>query len=593
MSDRNQPALEEYALLSDRQTAALVAHGSVDWFCVPRFDSPSVFTRLLGGPESGYWRIAPANARETGRSYRAGSFVLDTRWAGAHGLATTTDFLARGSDAGAMGGVTLVREVHCTQGRIEVDVDLVIRFDYGRVVPWVRRRRDADGARVLYAIAGPHSLTLHGPSLTAVGRAHRERFRLTAGETLVWALTWFPSHLEPPTRPDTAAELDRVVTDWARWRSKVAVAGPYAGAIGDSLAVLRALTLRPTGGIVAAPTTSLPEEIGGERNWDYRYTWLRDSAFTIEALAAHGHHQVAEHWRSWLLRAIAGDSDDLQIVYGVDGRRRLPENILDHLTGYQGSAPVRIGNAAYTQYQADVIGEVMIALSRLRDAGIADDRFSWALQKNLLALLERRIDTPDRGIWEVRGDPRFFTHGRVLMWAAFDRGIDAVERYGRSGPVTRWRRHRSRLRSEILQRGVRDGAFVQHYDTDAVDAALLQIPQTGFVAPDSEVMLATVARIEAELLDPYGFVRRYVTDGSDGVRGGEGAFLMCTFWLVEQYAGSGRRAEASALLDRLLGVRNDLGLLAEEYDAATGRMLGNFPQAFSHLALIRAAEALS
>lgn len=595
-----QPPIGDYALLTDRQTAALVAHGSIDWLCVPRFDSPAVFARLLGDRGNGFWRVAPAadhgsegEPRETGRRYRDGSFVLDTDWATPSGTATTTDFLAHNTGDLASVSATAIRQVHCTGGTVEVDVELVMRFDYGRVVPWVRRRDDPDGAPTLQAIAGAHSLTLHGPALTGSDRAHRGRFRLAAGESLTWTLTWQPSHLPPARAVDAEVELARVLDDWGTWRRAVPCRGPYAGPIADSLAVLRALTLHRTGGIVAAATTSLPEQVGGKRNWDYRYTWLRDSAFTIQVLARHGHHHAALHWRDWLLRAIAGDPEDLQIMYGVAGARHLPESTLDHLAGYRDSRPVRLGNGAYTQYQADVVGEVLMALADLRDGGHTDDRFSWQLQVHLLRLLESRLDVPDRGIWEVRGEPHRFTHGRVLMWAAFDRGVQAVERHGLPGPVERWRRIRDDLREQVWRHGVRDGAFVQHDETDAVDAALLQIPQTGFVAADSDVMLATVARIERDLVDAHGFVRRYATDGSDGVAGTEGAFLMCTFWLVEQYARSGRRDEATDLMERLLAVRTDLGLLAEEYDAQTGELLGNFPQAFSHLALIRAAEALS
>lgn len=565
----------------------------MDWLCLPRFDSPAVFARLLGTPGNGYWRIVPVAGTEVARRYRDGSFVLDTRWATPTGEATSTDFLARSTGALSNVPVSAVRRVTCTSGTIELDVELVMRFDYGRVRPWVRRRHDPDGQEVLHAIVGPDSLTLHGPMLTASGYTHRDCFHLDAGESLTWTLTWQPSHLDVPANLDVDAELAAAVQDWRAWRSAVPISGPYAEVISDSLAVLRALTLHRTGGIVAAPTASLPELIGGERNWDYRYTWLRDSAFTIEALVAFGHHHVARHWRDWLLRAIAGDPDDLQIMYGVAGERDLTELIVDHLSGYRGSKPVRIGNGAHVQYQADVIGEVMIALDQLRAAGIGEDDSSWQLQVNLLGFLEKRLDLPDHSIWETRATPHFFTHSRVMMWAAFDRGVRAVEEFGYPGPIDHWRQRRAELHDEIWSRGVRGGAFVQHYDTDAVDAALLQIPNTGFVARDSEVMLATVERIERELVDTHGFVRRYIPDGSDGLAGGEGSFLMCTFWLVEQYAQSGRREDAIRLMDQLLGVRNDLGLLAEEYDSDAGALLGNFPQAFSHLALIRAAQALS
>lgn len=587
-----QPWIEDYALLSDRQNAALVAHGRVDWWCVPRFDSRSVFTALIGGDEDGHWRITPVDATESGRTYRAGSFILDTSWEGPEGAATTTDFLVHSPRRAVGAGVCLVREVACTRGRIDVDVELVIRFDYGTVVPWVRHRECSDGSPALHATGGPNSVTLHGPDLTPQDKSHRGRFSLTEGQTLTWTLTWQPAHLPPAAAPDVPAERERILADWRDWRADTVTTGPYADVIDDSLAVLRALTHRETGGVVAAATCSLPEEIGGERNWDYRFTWLRDSALTIQALVAHGQSRAAEDWRDWLLRAIAGGIEDLQIMYGVAGERHLDEHTLDHLPGYHGSTPVRVGNGAYTQYQADVIGEVMLALAALRDAGLADDAFSWPLQVRLLDLLEDRFDTPDHGIWEVRGEPHHFTHGRVLMWSAFDCGIRAVEDYGLDGPADRWRELRDRLADEVRTHGIHDGAFVQHYGGDEVDAALLQIPHTGFVAADSDVMLATVARIEAELLDGHGFVRRYRTDGSDGLAGGEGSFLMCSFWLAQQYAASGRRGDAAVLLDRLLALRNDVGLLAEEYDAETGHLLGNFPQAFSHLALIAAAEVL-
>ncbi|WP_370891640.1 glycoside hydrolase family 15 protein [Janibacter sp. GXQ6167] len=588
-----QAPVGDYALLSDRQTAALIAHGQVAWWCVPRFDSPAVFAALLGDEDNGHWTVAPVDGVERRRGYREGSFVLDTVWDTPGGRAVTTDALVGHRGVAAPERVTLVREVRCESGVIEVASELVMRFDYGRTVPWVRRTADRRGEPVLHAIAGPDSLTLHGPDLTASLQAHRGRHRLTAGQSLAWSLTWQPAHLDPVGALDIPRAIEEMVTDWQAWRAAVPVVGPYAGSVADSLAVLRALTARRTGGIVAAPTTSLPEHIGGERNWDYRYTWLRDSALTIQILASHGHPHVAQHWRDWLLRAIAGDPEDLQIMYGIAGERHLAEHTLSHLAGYQGSAPVRIGNEAYHQYQADVVGEVMMALAALREAGIAEDDFSWQLQLSLLELLERRLDTPDRGIWEVRGEPHWFTHGRVLMWTAFDRGVRAVVDYGLDGPAERWARHRDRLHREIFQRGVRGGTFVQHYDTDAVDAALLQIPQTGFVAADSPVMLATVARIEDELMTKEGFVRRYLTDGSDGIAGGEGVFLMCTFWLAEQHARTGRRDEAIALMDRLLGLRNDLGLLSEEYSPEADVLLGNYPQAFSHLALVRAAEAIT
>ena len=591
-----QPPIRDYAILADRQTAPLLAHGSIDWLCVPQFDSASVFSRLLGDPDASHWSIVPVGGTETSRAYREGSFVLDTEWSTPSGAARTTDFMpireGEGEDPALEDTVTIVRRIECTEGEIDIDHELVMRFDYGKVVPWVRQDRTRAGDHVLVALAGPDSLALYGPRLRSDGRSHSGSFHISAGQQLTWVLIWRASYRPIAETPDVDDELDKTLAHWRAWQAHLRSEGDYAEAVDRSLAVLRALTLHRSGGIVAAATTSLPEAIGGERNWDYRFTWLRDSAFTISALARHGHHRVARHWRQWLLRAIAGDPEDLQIMYGVAGERELPERTLDHLAGYRGSSPVRVGNGAVAQYQADVIGEVMVSLARLRDHGLDEDDFSWQLQVSLLDHLAHQLDVPDRGIWEVRGEPHLFTHGRVMMWAAFDRGVQAVERHGLEGPVERWRRHRDDLRAEILAKGVKDGCFVQHYDTDAMDAALLQIPQTGFVAYDSDVMLATVGRIERELLDD-GFVRRYVTDGSDGLSGEEGAFLMCTFWLVEQYARSGRRDEARVLMDRLLGVGNDLGLFSEEYDPRSDRLLGNFPQAFSHLALIRAADALA
>lgn len=586
------PKISDYAFLSDRHTGALVAHGSIDWLCLPRFDSPAVLTRLLGTDEHGYWRIAPVDAHETRRAYRGRSFVLDTWWDTPDGQVMTTDWFAQNESATSP-EVRLVRSVTCKEGTADIDHDLVLRFDYGQATPWVRKVTDPDGQSVILAMAGPDAVTLHGPALDGEDRAHRRRFHLEAGQTLTWTLTWHPSYAPIPRAIDTDEALARLVADWEQWHESVGTHGAYSDAVDRSLDVLRALTVHRTGGIVAAPTTSLPESLGGGRNWDYRYTWLRDSAFTIDALARHGHLHVAGHWRDWLLRAIAGDSQDLQIMYGVDGTRTLTERTLDHLPGYRGSTPVRVGNDAYTQYQADVVGEVMLALDQLREAGVAEDDFSWSLQCNLMSLLESRLDELDHGIWEVRGEPHRFTHGRVMMWAALDRAVRAVETQGLKGPVHRWTGHRDALRDEILHRGVHDGGFVQHYDTDAVDAALLQIPQTGFIAPDDPIMLRTVERIEHDLVDDHGFVQRYPTDGTDGLSGSEGSFLMCTFWLVEQYARSGRRDDAITLMERLLAIRSDLGLLSEEYDPTTQTMLGNYPQAFSHLALIRAADALS
>lgn len=584
------PRIEDYAMLSNRRSAALVAGGSVDWLCVPRFDSPAVFCRLLADADGSRWLVAPKDGIITSRGYRETSFVLDCRWTTPTGRAVTTDLLPVGQWHDR---VALIRSVACTAGSVEVDFELIIRFGYGAILPWVRQTRDPTGAEVLYAQAGPDSLTLHGPLPRAEGNSHRARYTLSAGESLVWTLSWQPSYRPIPVGIDADTAIAETMVDCRSWHADLDVTGPYAEAVTRSMAVLRALTLHETGGIVAAPTTSLPELVGGERNWDYRYCWLRDSALTISALVGHGHHRLAEDWRQWLLRAIAGDPDDLQIMYGAAGERELPERELHNLGGYRGSRPVRIGNRAVTQYQADVIGEVMIALAGLRNAGLTEDEFSWSLQVQLLALLEKRVMLPDQGIWEMRGEPHYFTQGRVMMWAAFDAGARAVTSQGLPGPQRRWRELGDRLRSEVLAQARRAGCFVQHDRTDAVDASLLRIPQTGFVAYDDPLMLATVARIEDELVDAHGFVRRYRPTGADGLSGGEGSFLMCSLWLVEQYAVTGRRAEAIALMDKVLAARSDIGLLAEEYDPIEQTLLGNYPQAFSHLALIRAADALS
>jgi len=591
-----QPPIADYAILADRQTAPLLAHGSIDWLCVPQFDSGAVFSRLLGDPDDSHWSIVPTDGTEQERHYREGSFILDTTWTTPTGAALCTDFMptreGNGEDPALDNTVTIARSIECTEGEIDVDHELVVRFDFGATRPWIRQGRTDAGDHVLLAIAGPNSLALYGPRLQANDGRHTGRFHISAGQRLTWVLMWRPAYRPIADAPNVDDELERTLEHWREWHSSLSNDGVYGEAVTRSLSVLRALTLHRTGGIVAAVTTSLPEAIGGERNWDYRYTWLRDSAFTISALSRHGHHTVARQWREWLLRAIAGDPDDLQIMYTIDGERELPERVLGSLAGYRGSTPVRIGNAAVDQYQADVIGEVLISLGHLRDDGLDEDDFSWQLQVSLLQYLGQQLGVKDQGMWESRGDAHFFTHGRVMMWAAFDRGVQAVERYGLQGPVDEWREHRDALREEILSKGVKDGYFVQHYDTTAVDASALQIPQTGFVAYDSEVMLATVDRIEHQLMDDSGFVRRYIADGSDGFDSQEGEFLMCTFWLVEQYARSGRSEDARVLMDKLIGVGNDLQLFSEEYDAKSGQLLGNFPQAFSHLALIRAADAI-
>jgi GH15 family glucan-1,4-alpha-glucosidase len=590
--------LEDYALLSDQHTAALVSReGSVDWLCFPRFDSRACLAAILGTPDDGRWLLAPPDGAVVARRYIEDTFVLETDWETPTGTLTVTDYLPIGSEPETR-TADLVRSVRCTSGEVAVAHDLRLRFDFGSATPWVRTvTRDDDGPRApeIHAVAGPDALVLRGPMLSVTKEACRGEFALSAGDELTWSLTWSPSYVEDSQpRPDQLTPV-ATIRFWREWAAGIDATGPYADAVRRSLLVLRALTERLTGGIVAAPTTSLPEDFGGERNWDYRYVWLRDSALTIEALLMHGFVSGAHHWRQWLLRAVAGDPQDLRIMYGLDGSRHLPEFELPHLVGYEGSTPVRIGNGAAGQYQADVVGEVMCALALAREAGLEETEFSWDLQREMLDFAMRHLDEPDHGIWEMRGTPAFFTHGRAMMWAAFDRAVRAVETGGLPGDVETWRRVRDQLRDEVLTRGWSEeaGSFTQSYSTTEVDASLLQLPHVGLVDYDDPRMLATVARIEAELIDEHGFVRRYRTATvEDGIRGDEYPFLICSFWLVEQYARSGRTADGRALMERLLGVTTDLGLLAEEYDPVAGRLAGNFPQAFSHLGLVRAADAL-
>lgn len=553
--------------------------------CLPRFDSAAVFTSLLGTPEHGRWLIAPEGGTVIDRQYEDGTFVLRTRWRTPTGEAEVTEFMPAGD-----GRADLVREVTCVAGTVEIRSELILRLDYGATIPWAHRVGDA-----LTAIAGPDQYVLRGPSLEAGDKRHVGRHELGAGETATWVLTWSNSWADLPVPLDIVGALDDTRRIWRTWDDAVVVDRRWADAVRRSLLVLRALTHADTGGIVAAPTTSLPEDPGGERNWDYRYCWLRDSALTLESLLAHGGADAAANWRDWLLRAIAGDPDDLQIMYGVGGERSLAEHTLDHLPGYLDSAPVRVGNGAVKQYQADVVGEVMIALAKLREAGVHEDDFSWPLQRAMLTYTIARMDEKDQGLWEMRGEPHYFTHSRVMMWAAFDRGVRAIDGHGLDGPREEWARFRDQLRAEILEHGVdpSTGAFRQTSGQSEVDASLLQIAQSGFVAYDDPLMLSTVEKIEHDLLRD-GLVLRYRTaSGKDGLAGSEHPFVACSFWLVEQYAMSGREADATALMDRLVGFTNDLGLLAEEYDASTNAQIGNFPQAFSHLALVRAADALT
>lgn len=595
--------IEDYAVIGDCRTAALVGvDGSIDWFCAPRFDAASVFGALLGDAEQGRWSLRPADAAATSaRSYATDTFTLVTRWVTEDGEVEVTDLMPRmeRTDAdGARGGPVrrsdVIRRVRGVRGHVTMRQELRVRFDYAASLPWMRQVGTAD-APVLLAVAGPDALVVRGPQLTPHDHRHLGDFTVSAGQTVDVQLTWFPAHLSAPPPLDVEAAIAATATWWRSWVRSCAEPGAYDEVVRRSLLVLRLLSHEETGGIVAAATTSLPEDFGGARNWDYRYVWLRDAALTLEALMHHGFTREAEAWRGWLLRAIAGDPADVQIMYGLAGERRLPEWVVPTLPGYGGSAPVRVGNAASDQYQADIFGEVMIALDAARHAGDDDDGFSWSLQVALLGEAERHLDRPDSGIWEVRGDARHFTHSRALLWAAFDRAICAVEYDGHSGPVDRWRAIRAGL-GERIERGGFDasiGAYVQYEGTTEVDAALLQLAQIGYVAYDDPRMLGTVARIEQTLLRD-GLLRRYRTESEvDGVPGDENAFLACSFWLVEQYAHTGRLDDAIALMDRVLAYRTDLDLLAEQVDPRTGRQAGNTPQALSHLALVRAADAIA
>ena len=587
--------IEDYALISDLHTGALVSRGgSVDWLCYPRFDSASVFAALLGNENHGRWLIAPAHdagvAELVEWKYVESTFVLQSRWRTEAGEVLVTDFMPM-HDRRA----SLARRIEGIAGSVPMRQELVVRFGYGDVLPWVRRTHEEGGPGIL-AMAGPDALLLRGTHLPhAADHRHAGEFTVEAGEKVDLELVWYPSHREQPTPLDFDVTLQSTIDYWQNWADSCEKQGEYDDIVKRSLLVLRALTHEDTGGIVAAPTTSLPEAFGGERNWDYRFCWLRDAALTLEAMMTHGYEDEASGWRNWLLRAVAGDPEDLQIMYSVSGERQLPEKVLGHLPGYADSAPVRIGNGAVNQYQADVVGEVMVALEKLRERGVNEDEFSWPLQHALLGFLEKHFDSKDHGIWEMRGEPAYFTHSRVMMWAAFDRGARAVREYGLKGEADRWEELRDTLRQEILAQGYDSqvNSFTQYYGTTLVDASLLQLPQVGFIDYDDPMMLGTVARLEEQLLDRHGLLLRYRTESAiDGLAPGEHPFLACSFWLVEQYAHTGRLEDAKRLMDQLVGYANELGLLSEEYDAENARMAGNFPQAFSHLALVRAADAI-
>ncbi|QCB93505.1 glycoside hydrolase family 15 protein [Cellulomonas shaoxiangyii] len=586
-----QSPIGDYAVIGDGHTAALVSlHGSVDWLCLPRFDSDACFAALLGTPDHGRWLLTVPDATEVTRRWRGDSFVLETTYRSPSGTAVVTDAMPLGD-----GRADLVRRVVCTQGEVVVAHEWTVRLGYGSVEPWVRHERDPEGNDTIRALAGPDSLVLRGDRLPhAVDRHHRDEVVLAAGEHLELALTWIPSWAEVPPRLTIEDRVDSTAIAWGLWARDCAYAGPYREAVVRSLLVLRMLTDATTGGIVAAATTSLPESPGGARNWDYRFCWLRDAALTLEALIEQGFREEATEWRDWLMRAVAGDPRDLQIMYRLDGSRRLPELTLDHLPGYAGSRPVRVGNAAVGQVQHDVLGEVMSALATARVAGLAETDDSWSLQCHLVEALVADWREPDRGIWEVRGEPRHFTHSKVMAWAAVDRAVRAAETHGLDAPLERWRATRDEIHAEVLEHGwsAELGTFVQHYGARHTDASLLQLPQVGFLPAQDPRVLATIAAVRAELEVAPGLVLRYRTDRTDdGLAGAEAPFLACSFWLADALARADDLAGATAVLDALVPLGGELGLLAEQYDPATGRMLGNVPQALSHLALVRAAHS--
>ncbi|QJU54089.1 glycoside hydrolase family 15 protein [Herbiconiux sp. KACC 21604] len=583
--------IADYALIGDCHTAALVGtDGSIDWLCLPRFDSASTFGALLGTEEHGRWVVAPADPGATStRSYLDDTFVLVTRWQTEQGVAEVVDFMPMGA-----GRAEVVRRVRGVEGTVRLREELAIRFGYADALPWMRQAPEQGGNAVV-GVAGPDAVIVRGPALTASNHAHTAEFEVSEGDEIDIVLTWYPSHRNPPGALDVSEQLDDTLAWWREWASAAPVEGEYAEAVRRSLLVLRALTHAETGGIVAAATTSLPEQFGGARNWDYRYTWIRDASLTLSALMIYGYEAEAGHWRRWLLRAIAGDPADIQIMYGLSGERHLPEYELASLPGYQGSSPVRVGNDASTQYQGDIFGELMIALREARRIGVDEDQYSWPLQRSLLGFLEKTWQRPDNGIWEIRGPQQAFTHSRAMIWAAFACGVEAVEHYGLPGDAARWAELRDTIRAEIEEHGydAERNTFVQHYGGTQVDASLLLLGQIGFVAPDDPRMLGTVAQIEKELLRD-GLLMRYRTEtGVDGLAGGEHPFLACSFWLVGQYAHSGRLDDARALMSKLVALSNDVGLLSEEYDVEGRRQAGNTPQAFSHLALVRAADAIA
>jgi GH15 family glucan-1,4-alpha-glucosidase len=592
--------IEDYAVVGDTSTMALVGRdGSIDWLCMPRFDSEACFAKLLDDEDAGRWQICPRHWSKgvvtcTSRRYLPGTLLLETIWETETGKVRLLDAMPprdRHAD--------IVRRVEGLEGEVEMAMRWVVRFSYGSAVPWVRRVTDGEGLPGLLAVAGPDAVILRGDVLPeadhrGADRAHHSYFTVRKGDSVDLSMTWYPSHEPIPHMHDVGTGLQETEDFWSDWSSRSDYEGAYAEAVQRSLITLKAMTYGPTGGIVAAPTTSLPEQIGGSRNWDYRYCWLRDATLVLNALLSAGYVEEAGSWRSWLLRAVAGAPDQLQILYGLAGERHLPELDLDWLAGYEGSRPVRIGNAASQQFQLDVFGEVMSALYAAREAGLEGDGFSWSVQRAVMTHLEKVMDRPDSGLWEVRGPERHFTYSKVMTWVAFARAVRAVENHGVDGPVERWRELRDQVHAEICEKAWNDElqSFTQSYGGDELDASLLVMPTVGFLEGTDPRFLSTLAAIERTLRHGI-FVDRYETrEEIDGLPPGEGSFLACSFWLVSALALAGRVEEACQVFEELLALRNDVGLLAEEYDEKLDRMTGNFPQAFSHLALVEAATTL-
>jgi GH15 family glucan-1,4-alpha-glucosidase len=591
---RGSTLIRDYAVIGDMKTCALVSRdGSVDWLCLPRFDSPSSFTALLGTVDNGRWLLGPTEQARSTRRYVGDTFVLETTHETDTGVVKVTDVMPTADER-----ADIVRTVEGVRGTVRMRHEWVVRFSYGKITPWVSRHHGPGGThdRVITAVAGPDMLVLRGDRLPhAHDGKHVDEFDVSEGDRLTFSTTWAPSHLPIREQLESDVIVETTREEWQDWADRFEYRGPYRDIVVRSLLVLRLLTHSETGGIVAAPTTSLPEDVGGVRNWDYRFCWLRDASLTLEALMGSGFLEETKLWRRWLIRAVAGDPEDLQIMYAVDGSRDLAEREIGHLAGYADSRPVRIGNAAVSQRQTDVLGEVMMALAVGRDRGLDESERSWRIQRSLVEELAERWDEPDNGLWEIRGPLRHFTHSRVMVWAAFDRAIGGVEKHGLPGPVEKWRDLRERVREEVLAKGfnAERNTFTQHYDTDQVDASLLLIPVCGFLPADDPRVLGTIDAIERDLMQDGLLLRYRTATGVDGLPGSEHPFLACSFWLVQALALAGRREHARELMDRLVGLANDVGLLSEEYDPADHRMVGNFPQAFSHLALIGAAHELA